>query len=61
VLLSINPDAHSQEGYHDMRYGVLMGRKGGLTREMTFNACTVEKVAAHFEQRKRRAAEMRAS
>ena len=28
VLLSINPDAHHTDGYADMRYGVLMGRKG---------------------------------
>jgi DNA polymerase (family X) len=61
VMLSINPDAHSTEGYHDMRYGVLMGRKGGLTREMTFNAFSVDQVAAHFGQRKRRAAEILAS
>jgi DNA polymerase (family 10) len=61
VMLSINPDAHSTDGYHDMRYGVLMGRKGGLTREMTFNAFSVDEVAAHFEQRKQRAAGMQAS
>ena len=28
VQLSINPDAHHTDGYADMRYGVLMGRKG---------------------------------
>ncbi|PIQ21088.1 MAG: DNA polymerase/3'-5' exonuclease PolX [Cytophagales bacterium CG18_big_fil_WC_8_21_14_2_50_42_9] len=61
VLLSINPDAHSTEGYHDMRYGVLMGRKGGLTREMTFNTFSLEEVAAHFEKRKQRATAMLAS
>jgi len=61
VLLSINPDAHSTEGYHDMRYGVLMGRKGGLTREMTFNAFSLEQVADHFEKRKQRATAMLAS
>ena len=27
VMLSINPDAHAMEGYSDMRYGVLVGRK----------------------------------
>jgi DNA polymerase (family 10) len=61
VMLSINPDAHSMEGYHDMRYGVLMGRKGGLSREMTFNAFSLEQVAAHFAQRKSRAAQLDAS
>ncbi|WP_240337006.1 DNA polymerase/3'-5' exonuclease PolX [Rufibacter psychrotolerans] len=53
VLLSINPDAHSMRGYEDMRYGVLVGRKGGLTPEMTFNAKTREEVATYFEERKR--------
>ncbi|MCF0039952.1 DNA polymerase/3'-5' exonuclease PolX [Dyadobacter fanqingshengii] len=38
VLLSINPDAHSKEGYFDMHYGVAVARKGGLTKDMTFNA-----------------------
>ncbi len=53
VLLSINPDAHSMRGYEDMRYGVLVGRKGGLTAEMTFNAKSREEVAAYFAERKK--------
>lgn len=52
VQLSINPDAHHTDGYADMRYGVLMGRKGLLTKAMTFNAKTVEEAAAYFAQRK---------
>lgn len=52
VQLSINPDAHHTNGYEDMRYGVLMGRKGHLTKEMTFNAKSVDEVAAYFEARK---------
>ncbi len=52
VPLSINPDAHHTNGYEDMRYGVLMGRKGHLTKEMTFNAKSVAGVAAYFEARK---------
>lgn len=52
VQLSINPDAHHTDGYADMRYGVLMGRKGHLTKEMTFNAKSVEEVAAYFATRK---------
>ncbi|NRB62025.1 MAG: DNA polymerase/3'-5' exonuclease PolX [Saprospiraceae bacterium] len=30
VLISINPDAHSIKGIHDIRYGVKAARKGGL-------------------------------
>ncbi|MFB9865072.1 helix-hairpin-helix domain-containing protein [Rufibacter immobilis] len=53
VMLSINPDAHSMRGYEDMRYGVLVGRKGGLTAEMTFNAKSRDEVAAYFAERKK--------
>jgi DNA polymerase (family 10) len=33
VLLSIDPDAHSIEGYKDVYYGTLAARKGGLTAD----------------------------
>lgn len=33
VMLSINPDAHSIEGFNDIRYGVLAAQKGMLTKE----------------------------
>ncbi|GAB2614979.1 DNA polymerase/3'-5' exonuclease PolX [Belliella aquatica] len=52
VKLAINPDAHAMEGYDDMRYGVLIGRKGGLTAEMTFNALGKEELNKYFEERK---------
>ena len=52
VLLSINPDAHAMEGYADMQYGVWMGRKGGLTKEMTLNALNGNEIAAYFAARK---------
>lgn len=37
IRISINPDAHSKEGIHDIRYGVLAARKGGLTAQQCFN------------------------
>ncbi|AII52826.1 helix-hairpin-helix domain-containing protein [Hymenobacter sp. APR13] len=52
VQLSINPDAHHTNGYADMRYGVFMGRKGGLTKDMTFNAKSAAEVAEYFAKRK---------
>ncbi len=51
VLLSINPDAHSKEGYYDMHYGVAVSRKGGLTTEMTFNAFSLEMMEAYLQKR----------
>lgn len=38
VLISINPDAHSTGGIHDIHFGVLSARKGGLTKEGCLNA-----------------------
>lgn len=52
VMLSINPDAHEMDGYADMKYGVLVGRKGGLTREMTLNALSVEEISNYFDTRR---------
>ena len=52
LILSINPDAHEIAGYNDMYYGVCVGRKGGLTKEQTFNAWPLEKVSAYFAKRK---------
>lgn len=52
VMLSINPDAHSKDGYQNMYYGLLAGRKGGLTKEMTLNAKTLAEIKAYFEERK---------
>jgi DNA polymerase (family X) len=52
VKLSINPDAHEMEGYADMRYGVLVGRKGGLSKEMTFNALDLNEMEIYLKGRK---------
>jgi DNA polymerase (family 10) len=54
VILSINPDAHEIEGFADMKYGVFTGRKGGLTKEQTFNAWSLEKVESYLAERKRK-------
>ncbi|HNS13203.1 MAG TPA: PHP domain-containing protein [Bacteroidia bacterium] len=51
VMLSINPDAHRKEGYHDMYYGVCTARKGALTKNMTFNALSRDEVSEFFLKR----------
>lgn len=38
VFISINPDAHSIQGIHDIKYGVASARKGGLSAEKCLNA-----------------------
>ncbi|MFT7606133.1 MAG: DNA polymerase (family 10), partial [Saprospiraceae bacterium] len=46
VRIAINPDAHSKEGIHDIHFGVLAARKGGLTKEECVNCLT----AVEFEK-----------
>ncbi|MEE1944801.1 helix-hairpin-helix domain-containing protein [Pedobacter sp. KR3-3] len=50
VLLCINPDAHRKEGFHDMHFGTLIARKGGLTAANCLNAFSLEQITAYFEQ-----------
>ncbi|MEZ5058100.1 MAG: helix-hairpin-helix domain-containing protein [Saprospiraceae bacterium] len=45
VPICINPDAHSKEGIHDIHFGVLSARKGGLTND----ACLNTRPVAAFE------------
>lgn len=54
VMLSINPDAHEMEGYHDMHYGVAVARKGGLTTDMTFNALSLVEMEGYLAKRRSR-------
>lgn len=41
VMISINPDAHSIAEIDNIRWGVSAARKGGLTKEMTWNAMSL--------------------
>lgn len=38
IPISINPDAHSKDGVHDVRYGVMVARKGALTAGNCLNS-----------------------
>lgn len=53
VMISINPDAHETSGLLDMHYGVCAARKGGLTKEFTFNALSLEEINNWFQKKKR--------
>ena len=48
VMIAINPDAHQLKGYHDMNYGVNVARKGLLTKEMCFNALSLQEIENVF-------------
>lgn len=50
VMVSINPDAHKITGLLDMQYGVKIGRKGGLLRELTLNALDLTALKINFQK-----------
>jgi DNA polymerase (family 10) len=50
LMLSINPDAHKIEGFQDMHFGVAVARKAGLTKDMTFNAMSLNKMEEYLKK-----------
>lgn len=53
VWLSINPDAHRNEGFLDMHYGIIVARKGGLYKERCLNALSLEEITEFFKDKKK--------
>ncbi len=53
ALISIDPDAHSINGYKDIRYGVLAARKAGLTPDKNLSSLTLEQFKTFLENRKK--------
>jgi DNA polymerase (family 10) len=56
-MLSINPDAHATHEIDNVRWGVLMARKGAVPKDRVLNSLGTEDFAAYLRERKRRAAE----
>lgn len=52
IQLSVNPDAHEVDGIHHIRYGTLVGQKGGLTPRQTLNTQNVTDLDHFFAARK---------
>lgn len=48
ALLSIDPDAHAVQGYHDVYYGVLAAQKGGLTKECNLSSFTLKELEQYL-------------
>jgi DNA polymerase (family 10) len=51
AMLSVNPDAHRNEGFLDMHFGILAARKGGLNKEMCLNAFSLDEIKAVFKKK----------
>lgn len=54
VLISINPDAHSLEGFDDVRYGVLAAQKAGLAKAQNLSSFTREEFENFLAARKKK-------
>jgi DNA polymerase (family 10) len=52
VMISIDPDAHSINGYHDIHYGVLAAQKAGVTPAMNLSSYSLKQMQ-DFVERKR--------
>lgn len=53
VLISIDPDAHSIDGYDDCRYGVLAAQKGGLTKKQNLSSFSLAEFEEYLLNRKK--------
>lgn len=54
VMISINPDAHEKSGYHDMYFGTLAARKGGLLTRNTLNAMSLSEFEFFIQENRKK-------
>ncbi|MBC7851674.1 MAG: DNA polymerase/3'-5' exonuclease PolX [Chitinophagaceae bacterium] len=52
VMISIDPDAHTIEGYNDCRYGVFAAQKGGLTAKHNLSSFGLNELEGYLRERK---------
>jgi DNA polymerase (family 10) len=52
VLLSINPDAHALDEFQNIKYGVLVAQKGGLTKQHNLSSFSRDEFEAFLQKRK---------
>ena len=52
VLLSVDPDAHTLAGIHDIRYGVLAAQKGGLSASGNLSSMSLDAFQAFVDLKK---------
>jgi DNA polymerase (family 10) len=50
VLISVDPDAHSINGFNDVKYGVLAAQKGGLTKEQNLSSFSLNQFEEYLEK-----------
>lgn len=52
VMLSINPDAHTLDEFHNVKYGVLVAQKGGLTKQRNLSSFSLAEFEEFLKTRK---------
>jgi DNA polymerase (family 10) len=52
VMISVNPDAHSIGEIDNIHWGIVSARKGGLTKEMTWNAMSLADIEKWLKKKK---------
>jgi DNA polymerase (family 10) len=52
VKIAINPDAHSKESIHYIKYGVTVARKGGLTADFCLNTLSASEFSDWCKNKK---------
>ena len=52
VMISIDPDAHALDGFHDIRYGVLVAQKGGVTKQNNLSSFSLNEFETFLSERK---------
>jgi DNA polymerase (family 10) len=54
VMISIDPDAHSIGEIENIKWGISAARKGGLTKDMTWNAMSLKEIENWLGERRTR-------
>ena len=52
VLISINPDAHALSGFDDIKYGVLVAQKAGLTAKQNLSSFSRAEMESYLRNRR---------
>jgi DNA polymerase (family 10) len=53
LMLSINPDAHSLEEFHYVKYGTLVAQKGGLPASRNLSSYSLTEFETFLRERRR--------
>lgn len=54
ILLSINPDAHTTNEFHNIKYGVMVAQKGGLLSKNNLSSFSLKEFEAFLQENKRK-------